>query len=201
MDLAPREYVELPEMPEHWRVLDIGPGQYPLKRANVFLDRNRENLKPMQAEGIETIAENLEEGLPMIPDKSFDYVWCSHVLEHVQDPAACAATISRIGKAGTMVVPSAIKESIFNFEEAEHQWLVLPHPNDEKPPIFIRHNRNFIRKIIDKDVQKSMCFLYRTGSNHDCTVEQYLRTWFANRERDLDIVVHWQGELKFQVIG
>jgi SAM-dependent methyltransferase len=197
--MAPRDYVAV-EIPNDWRVADVGPGRYPLKRANVFIDRDPEMLAGLPGE---TLLASIEDGYPQIRDKAFDYVWCSHVLEHVNDPVACARTLSRISRRGTLVVPSAIKEAIFNFEEPTHQWLILPHPT-QGPPIFIRQNREYIDRLKDVDIQKIACQVFRTGNG---TEEDFLwehetgRNWFAAHEPDLDIVVHWQDELKLQVIA
>lgn len=190
----------MPDIPEHWKVLDIGPGAYPLERADLYMDRSEEILTPLRDANRETILANLEDGVSQIKDKAFDFVWCSHVLEHVNDPVSCAKTISRIGKSGVMVVPSAIKEAIFNFEEREHKWFVLPHPT-HGPPIFIRQNQEYIDSLRDELVQQATCFLYRTGSDHDCTQEIHMREWFREKEPSLDIIVHWTDELKLQVIG
>lgn len=198
--MSPREYVPFEiEIPDHWRVLDIGPGAYPLSRADVYMDHDLRILEPLGHN--RTYLADIQDGAPAFGDKEFDFVWCSHVLEHVNDPAACARTISRIGKRGIMVVPSAIKESIFNFEERQHQWLILPNPVDGEPPIFVRHNRSYIERLRDELVQQAACFLYRTGSDHDCTAEIHMGEWFRERERDLDIIVHWEDELKIMVIG
>jgi len=197
---APRDYVELPTMPSSWRVLDVGPGAYPLQRADVYLDHDPDKLEALTLEGKETIVANLADGLPEISDKYFDFVWCSHVLEHVDAPGQCAATLSRIAHRGVLVVPSAIKESLFNFEEPEHQWLILPSPSGG-PPVFVRHNRRWMDRIKDIDIQKIMCRTFRTGTGPDTLDDQYCRTWFAVHEPDLDIIVHWEGELKVQVIG
>lgn len=198
---GPRDYVELPyRMPSDWRVLDIGPGSFPLKRADVYLDWNAETLAPLAAEGKETILADLSAGLSQIPDRAFNFVWCSHVFEHLDDPAAAAAELSRIASAGILVVPSAIKESLFDFEEPDHKWLILPHPQ-EGPPIFIRHNAPYMRHLKDQDLQKILCRLFRHGTYHNHDDDKYMREWFRNHEADLDIVVRWGGTLELQVIG
>jgi hypothetical protein len=196
---APRDYVQMPEIPKHWQVIDVGPGQYPLKRANMVVDRSGDILKPISDSGQATMQTDLNKGLPGIADKQFDYVWCSHVLEHVQDPVACAATLSRIGKSGTIVMPSAIKDGIFNFEEKEHLWHILPNPTTGKPPIFVRMNREFIYPLEDELVKQATSFLYRTGSNHECTAERNLRSWYQRTEQYLDVVYHWKGSLELIV--
>lgn len=198
---APRDYVALPAIADHWKVLDVGPGSYPLLRADVFVDRNFDHLKPMQEHGRGTVIGDLMSGLPGIADKTFDYAWCSHVLEHVDDPAACARTLSRIAHRGTVVLPSAIKEAMFNFEEAEHKWLILPSPVDGGSPVFVRHNSEYMAKAKDASVQKITSRLFRTGPNRNGDEQRYLRKWFYNNEAVLDVVVHWEGEFKLQVIG
>jgi len=198
---GPRDYVELPFIHDQWKVLDVGPGAYPLARADVYLDQDPERLEPLDLEGKETMLGNIEDGVPAIMDQAFDYVWCSHVLEHVENPQKAAATLSRIAKRGTIVMPSAIKEAIFNFEEEEHRWLVLPNPVDGKPPIFVRHNHGYLSKLKDNLVQKATCFLYRTGTHHECTAERALRGWFQTHEKDLDVIFHWTDELQLIVIG
>lgn len=199
MSKGPCDYIELPNLPPHFRVADVGPGRYPLRRADVFIDAHEGPLANVP-EGRETLLADITGGFPMIGDKAFDYVWCSHVMEHLDDPAAAAATLSRIAKAGTMVVPSAVKEAMFNFEEAEHQWLILPHPQTNIP-IFIRHNKRFIERIKDRDIMKVACQMFRTGTGHDMWEHEYCRYWFSQREPDLDITVHWSGSLEIQVIG
>lgn len=197
---APRDYVELPPIPDHWNVVDVGPGTYPLKRANVYIDRNPEILAPIAEAGRPVLLCDINEDFPGIPDKSFDYAWCSHLLEHTEDPAACAASLSRIAKSGTIVMPSAIKDGIFNFEEPTHLWHLLMNPTTGKPPIFVRMNPDFIDPLHDLSVKSATCSLYRTGVDHECHFSDDLRMWFKTKERYLDIVYHWTDTLELIVI-
>lgn len=58
-------------------------------------------------------------------DKSFDYIDRSHVLEHVDDPARACAEIMRVGKAGYIETPTAMKDALFGWaEEIGHRWHV-----------------------------------------------------------------------------
>lgn len=199
---GPRDYVQIPwQVDSRWIIADVGPGSYPFYNADIFIDNDFDRLAAVRKEHPRAgmVCAELSEGLPQIPDKQFDYVWCSHVLEHVDDPAACARTLSRIGKRGTIVLPSAIKESIFDFEEREHKWLILPHPQTSIP-IFIAYNLPFMQRIRDIRVQQSTCRLFRTGSGHDCSESDLLREWFADNEKNLDVVYHWEGEAEIMVI-
>lgn len=62
------------------------------------------------------------EALPF-KDDEFDYVICSHVLEHVDDPAKFIREQTRVAKRGYMEVPSFIGETLFPKES--HKWAIL----------------------------------------------------------------------------
>jgi hypothetical protein len=49
------------------------------------------------------------EPLPF-PDKSFDFIYCRHVLEDMYDPFLLIREMSRVGKAGYVEMPSPIAE-------------------------------------------------------------------------------------------
>ncbi len=55
--------------------------------------------------GIETVWADVEEGLPF-PDESFDVVVAGELLEHLADPAAAVANVSRVLKPGGRFVGS-----------------------------------------------------------------------------------------------
>src|SRR5262245_34896011 len=195
---APRDYAQPPyAIPDDWRVLEIGPGHFPLPRADVYADISRAHLDAIQLRPNQQAVEvDLMKGLPF-KDKEFDYVFCSHVLEHVDNPIQCVTELSRIGKRGTIVMPSAIKDGLFNFEESTHLWLVLEHPGSGMP-IFIFRNGQF-RGLIDEDVQKISCHLYRTGPNR-FDDQQILRNWYRKHEPELDVIHHWVDTCQVQVI-
>jgi SAM-dependent methyltransferase len=56
---------------------------------------------------------NLQSRLPF-DDKCFDFVYCSHVLEHVDDPQGLLLEMSRIGKAGFVVVPTKLEDNLYS---------------------------------------------------------------------------------------
>ena len=53
-------------------------------------------------------------------DGAFDYVVCSHMLEHVVDPAAVVAEMVRVAAAGYIEVPEAASAKILDFPS--HLW-------------------------------------------------------------------------------
>lgn len=180
----------MPPIAASWRVLEIGPGRYPLERADVYIDHDPVMLEPLKEAGKETIVADLEDGLRNIPDDAFDFCFISHVLEHCDNITRCVKTLNRIAKSGMAVMPSFAKEALFFFEEPDHQWLVLPNSrNSHQPCTFVRVNDTFVRRLRQSDLQRAMCYLFRTG--HHCSQENELMEWFKTNERDLDVVVEW----------
>lgn len=193
---AARDYIRLPFIHADAKVLEIGPGPHPLRRADVYVDVDAETVQGLRDAGKEAHLANACDGLSQFTDKQFDFCFSAHTLEHIIDlPEACAA-ISRVAKQGMIVLPSFAKDSMFNFEESDHFWHVLPNPTHGRPPIFVEHNSGFLKRLRDPMLQKATSFLYRTGTQHDCTAERYMRAWFQQHEPDLDVVYEWTGELK-----
>jgi SAM-dependent methyltransferase len=106
-------------------VLDVGSGDKPHWRADVLLDRYVDAAFGGQRSGraVARIARPMfdaDAAAMPFADKVFDYVICSHVLEHVPDPAAVAAEMTRVGRAGYIEVPEAASAKILDFPS--HLW-------------------------------------------------------------------------------
>ena len=108
------------------KVLDIGGGHNPFLRADHIVE-------PDTAEGIHRGGQSIPEGvrsryvtadiheLPF-DDKSMDFIYCSHVLEHVQDPAQACRELIRVGKRGFIETPRKWSEFFAGYPS--HQWLI-----------------------------------------------------------------------------
>jgi SAM-dependent methyltransferase len=196
---APRDYVKIDVKPGETMV-DVGPGGYPHPRANLYVDCDITNVERLEKIGKKVVLSDLEQGLPEIEDKAFDYAWCSHALEHIVDLPKAVEALNRIAKRGCIVVPSFAKEAMLHFQERDHFWICLPNPTSGGPIIFVEHNHGFLEKLRDPLAQQATSFLYQTGSHHDCTAEQWMRGWWQRTERDLDIVCHWDEQHPLKVI-
>ncbi len=88
--------------PSGRRVLDVGSGHRPHDDATHLVDLlpedNSERGKPIQQLGLPLLLATVE-ALPF-KDKSFDYVYASHVLEHTLDPASACKELMRIARGG-----------------------------------------------------------------------------------------------------
>ena len=119
-----RRRIAIPVGPDSL-VLDVGSGDKPHWRADVLLDRYVDAAFGGQRSGqaaarISRPMFDADAARMPFADKVFDYVICSHVLEHVPDPAAVVAEMTRVGRAGYIEVPEAASAKILDFPS--HLW-------------------------------------------------------------------------------
>ena len=128
-------------------VLEIGSGHNPKPRADVLCDKFIED-DEQRGGGIVADRPLVEADGQYLPfaDGTFDYVVCSHVLEHVEEPTSFIAELMRVARRGYIETPSEIAERIYGWPY--HHWLVnkidgrlvlqKKHPNGElqHPPQF-----------------------------------------------------------------
>ncbi len=112
------------------RILDIGSGNLPFPFATHLADLSlsdgnvgRAGEPFRQIEGRQVYECNIED-LPF-SDKEFDFVYCSHVLEHVNDPEKACRELMRVGKRGYIETPTRGKDLWLNTAEiSNHRWAV-----------------------------------------------------------------------------
>lgn len=112
-------------IPQTATVLDIGCGPAPFSRATLACDRF---LGPT----VHRSGDLSTGGLPFVQadiyslpfgDKSLDFVYCSHVLEHVDDPIRACQEIMRVGKRGYLETPNFMKDALFcQAQQMHHRW-------------------------------------------------------------------------------
>lgn len=94
------------KIPEGAKVLEIGPGYVPFPRATAFVDYKPQ--LPVPPENTVSVDVNMT-ALPF-PDKSFDFIYCRHVLEDMYNPFFLLKEMERVGKQGYIETPSPIAE-------------------------------------------------------------------------------------------
>ncbi|HRY29776.1 MAG TPA: methyltransferase domain-containing protein [Elusimicrobiota bacterium] len=106
------------------RVLDVGSGDGPTPAADVLCDRfvgdDAERTAPLKLD--RPFVSGDVQDLPFA-DGAFDFVYCSHLLEHTTDPARAIAELQRVAKAGYIEAPSEYLEKAAK-STAAHLWFV-----------------------------------------------------------------------------
>jgi SAM-dependent methyltransferase len=111
---------------EEEKVLDIGSGGYPFPLATHIADlyegettHRTEELKKDQRPFTVCSVEDTP-----FQYKEFDFVYCSHVLEHLDNPAKACEELMRIGKRGYIETPAKLSDVMFNFTKIpnHHRW-------------------------------------------------------------------------------
>jgi len=105
------------------KVLEIGPGATPYFRSNVLLEKKFENEAVYQAQfgntgKLVTDKEIVFYEGDVFPfkDKEFDYVICSHVLEHVENVPVFLEEVFRVASKGYFEYPLIYYEYLYNFD-------------------------------------------------------------------------------------
>jgi len=106
-------------------VLDIGSGNNPIDRANILADFSPDD--NFHRSG------NLREDRPVIVcsveripirEKAIDFVVCSHVLEHVNNPSNACSELQRIARKGYVETPAYGKDILIGTGYM-HKWQVV----------------------------------------------------------------------------
>jgi len=115
----------LPHYKDADRVIDIGCGGAPSPLSSVltdfFPDESIHRARPVVEDRPLIVCS--AERMP-IRDKFFDLSICSHVLEHVPDPASAAEEIARISRKGYLETPAYGKDVLVGTGN-QHIWQVV----------------------------------------------------------------------------
>lgn len=106
------------------RVLDVGSGGSPNLRSNVLCDRYVHDGTERHGNPIVRDRPLVVGDVERLPfrDHAFDFVICSHVLEHVEDPVAAVLELQRVASRGYIETPSPVWERLAGYPF--HRWIV-----------------------------------------------------------------------------
>ena len=107
-------------------VLDIGSGGWPFKRANHLADKYPDETTHRMEAMVRDQRPFFEVDLEHLPfsDRTYDFVFCSHVLEHLDKPGQAMRELMRVGRRGYIEVPTRLSDVMFNFTRLpnHHRW-------------------------------------------------------------------------------
>jgi len=169
-----------------WRVLDIGSGDGPSPAADVLCDRfigdDTERTAPLRLDRPFVLGD--VQCLPFV-DKAFDFVYCSHLLEHTFHPEKAIAELERVASAGYIEVPSEYLEKAAK-STAAHLWFVR---REEGALVFAPKTAG----VIDQRVND----LFDNELMHKDPL--YTAFHWANFYRLFNISLEWSGRVPFRV--
>lgn len=106
------------------RVLDVGPGPAStlFPPANHVVDLFDNEIPNVQFSQVDFRCDSIP-----YEDNYFDFVYCRHVLEDLDDPSWLCKEIQRVGKAGYFETPSPLSEMARGIEGTSPQWRGYHH--------------------------------------------------------------------------
>lgn len=107
-------------------VLDIGSGAHPFKYGTFQLDLyHDDNFHRGGRNLAKDSRPNIVADIECMPfsDKQFDFAYCSHVLEHVPNPAKACREIIRVAKRGYIETPTRLSDIMSDITYL-HTWHV-----------------------------------------------------------------------------
>jgi len=119
---------KLDGVPRPWYV-DVGSGGDPIPFANIlvekFFGQTNQRRGEFQDDGKLVIQGDLS-ALPFA-NASVDFIWCSHVLEHLEDPELGLNELQRVANKGIAFVPTPWAEAVYQKyspgQALTHRWL------------------------------------------------------------------------------
>ncbi|MBN1104244.1 MAG: class I SAM-dependent methyltransferase [Deltaproteobacteria bacterium] len=170
------------DIPTGSTVLDLGSGAYPFPPATIlcdrFMDTTRHRSEKLVVDTRPFMVCDVM-NLPL-PDKSIDFLYCSHVLEHVEDPLRACSEITRVGKRGYIEVPAFAKDMLFSWADEMHRWHIVAI---DKKMVFFEYSRRQ-RQGIGSDVWRNAIF---AKSHHP------MQDAYYNNPDIFNVMFNWSG--------
>jgi SAM-dependent methyltransferase len=174
MKRTSRFYIEnlLRSNPE-WNVLDIGCGKHPIETASTALDiqdltQYYENSKINFICG-DACSTHFN-------DKEFDFVFASHVAEHVTNPIKFCAELMRISHKGYIEVPTPLFDNLILNNHDGHLWWVT-----------------------FDDIKASLKFFPKIGVLKEVISIEENNLLFAFFRESIVTEIYWEDEINFSV--
>lgn len=178
-------------------VVDVGGGKYPFPRANLVIDIDPEAEKYV-AHGQQFVLADARE-LPLAP-KEADFIYCSHMLEHMPDADSLGAVVrelNRVGKRGYVETPSRLGELFAGTfaNEPQHRWLV-----DEAPGgLRFEWIPAELRALVPVEYEAAMARVLRLSAT-PTRDERTIRQHYWRMHRYMNACLLWDGCFEVMIV-
>jgi ubiquinone/menaquinone biosynthesis C-methylase UbiE len=177
------------------KVLDIGSGHLPFPMATHLADfatedhnYGRAGIPFKHVKGKPVFNCNVEQ-MPF-EDKYFDFVYCSHVLEHTEDPIKACRELMRVAKRGYLETPTRAKDLFLNTAKvSNHHWMV-DYFNDRL--VFTEYNESQLAGL-ESDLLMSM------HCNPETEREKAFSTLILLKADKVNTMFMWEGGFDVEV--
>lgn len=172
-------------------VLDIGSGGWPFERADHLADKFPEETTHRTETIVRDKRPFFEVDLEYLPFKNnaYDFVFCSHVLEHMDNPGQAMRELMRIGRRGYIEVPTRLSDVMFNFTRIKnhHRW----HGHLAGNTLILTEWNDWERRELGNDFFEALHANYKNPFQD-----------FFERNRDIFFCsYHWDQTINFLIIN
>ncbi len=192
------------EIKSEWKVLDIGSGHNPFKRADVCLEKDLGESADRSG-----VAAVIPEEKPLVignatnmpfKDKVFDYVVALHIAEHIEDIDKFISELQRVAKKGYIETPGVISDFFLN--ESFHLWMV-----SKKNGVLIFRKKKFFKPL--SNIFYNFFYLNKNRYGHQTTFSKnhllkllnmiLIKVWkhipFTYTK------YHWTEKIKYRIVS
>lgn len=162
-------------------VLEVGSGNHPFVRADVLLDKFQYDSTRTGSLIMDRPLVLADAGKLPFRSKSFEFVYCSHVLEHLENPKDCLEEMMRVGHRGIIITPSEGYEKIVPFRY--HRWFVSLKNDklilEQKP-----------RAIFDPAIAQVW---------QGCKSISTFWKFYDKNIENFSVIYHWQEKIEYEI--
>jgi hypothetical protein len=189
-----------------WQVLDVGSGDYPFPQATVLVDhlpkechteagRRTENPTARIVRHGKRFTTGDLEALPF-RDRSFDFVYASHVLEHAVDAGRAISELERVAPRGYIECPRAWYEFVDG--SPFHRWLIdfAGGELQFRPKTEVECSFSEARRLFDAAPDLFVRF-YGQVFNHP---RGYDPTGTSLVKSICHVCVYWEGAIPYRIL-
>jgi SAM-dependent methyltransferase len=177
------------------KVLDIGSGHLPFPLATHLAEYAIQDSTfgragtPFKYVDGKPVTECSVEAMPF-QDKEFDFVYCSHVLEHVESPEKACNELMRVAKSGYIETPLRGKDLFLNTGKiSNHIWGIEFLHNKL---IFTEYNENEVLGL-QNDILLDMHVTPQTAR------EKSFSSLVCLKSDRVNVMMMWKKEFSFEV--
>ena len=159
----------------NWKILDIGCNFSAVEYAQTVADI--QDFSKFYREKNKEFVLIKNKNLPF-EDKQFDFVFASHVIEHIEDISFFISELKRISKQGYIEIPSILEDNLILSKNSseDHKWIFKF--DDVEKVLLIEKKKQFIEPFITHGVLFDI--------------------WRKNFRSSLVLELYWENEINYQ---